>query len=106
MRLVTMMMIAYLVLHAEQELIKSTEASHPDYVKLTNALAKIQSVVAVVNERKDQEDCVEAMARVIRKLRNTEKFGVQLMVPGRQYIQEGTLLEASKVRKQPLTSAR
>lgn len=83
-----------------RELIKSTEASHPDYVKLTNALAKIQSVVAVVNERKDQEDCVEAMARVIRKLRNTEKFGVQLMVPGRQYIQEGTLLEASKDRNE------
>ncbi|ELR12501.1 RhoGEF domain containing protein, partial [Acanthamoeba castellanii str. Neff] len=83
-----------------RELIKSTEASHPDYVKLTNALAKIQSVVAAVNERKDQEDCVEAMAQVIRKLRNTEKFGVQLMVPGRQYIQEGTLLEASKDRNE------
>jgi len=84
-----------------RELIKSTDASHPDYVKLTNALSKIQSVVAVVNERKDQEDSVEAMAKVIHKLRNTEKFGVQLMVPGRHYIQEGTLLEASKVRNQP-----
>jgi hypothetical protein len=64
-------------------------------------LTKIQSVVASVNERKQQEDGVEAVAKVISQLKNTEKFGVQLMVPGRQYTGEGTLLEASKVSRKP-----
>jgi hypothetical protein len=79
-----------------RELIKCTDESHPDFDKLRSALTKIQSVVASVNERKQQEDGVEAVAKVISQLKNTEKFGVQLMVPGRQYTGEGTLLEASK----------
>jgi hypothetical protein len=54
-------------------------------------------VVTAVNERKEQDDGVEAMAKAVGKIKNMEKFGVQLMVPGRVYLQEGTLLEASKV---------
>jgi hypothetical protein len=54
-------------------------------------------VVTAVNERKEQDDGVEAMAKAVGKIKSMEKFGVQLMVPGRAYLQEGTLLEASKV---------
>ena len=86
-----------------QELLKNTDSGHPDYEKLTSALAKIQNVVASVNEKKQHEEEFAAIARVLAQLNTTsDKFSIQLMVPGRKYLQEGTLLEASKV-SEPLS---
>jgi protein subunit release factor A len=80
-----------------RELLKCTESSHPDHEKLTSALEKIQNVVASVNEKKQHEEEMTAIAKVLAQLRNPEMFRAQLMAPGRksEYFQEGTLLEAS-----------
>jgi hypothetical protein len=78
-----------------RELINHTDRDHPDYDNLTHALDKIHNVVMSVNENKKQEENVETMAKTIGRLKGAERFGIQMMVPGRKFVQEGTLLASS-----------
>jgi hypothetical protein len=77
-----------------QELLKCTEESDPEHQKLTQALAKLQNVVAAVNEKRQMDEEVEAFAKIISQLHKADRFGVKLMVPGRKFIQEGSLLQS------------
>lgn len=82
-----------------QELLKNTQNDHPDFEKLSLALTKIQNVVADINEKKQREEEMAAMFKVKEQLKSTEKLGVQLLAPGRKYLQEGVLHEAAKDKK-------
>lgn len=100
-------------------MIKHTDETHPDYQKLKEAFDKIENVVTLVNEKKQADEDREAVARIIGRLSNADvrfavvsrgikltlhlaasmqKFGVQLMVPGRSLVQEGKLFEFLSVR--------
>ncbi|ELR18659.1 RhoGEF domain containing protein [Acanthamoeba castellanii str. Neff] len=83
-----------------RELIKHTDEAHVDYPHLQEAFGKIEAVVTSVNEKKQADEDREVIARIISRLSNTEKFGVQLMVPGRRLVQEGKLMEVAKDRSE------
>ncbi|XP_035220330.1 spermatogenesis-associated protein 13-like isoform X3 [Stegodyphus dumicola] len=44
------------------ELLKFTDASHPDHIPVTNALAAMKDVAELVNERKRRMECLERIA--------------------------------------------
>lgn len=70
-----------------RELIRSTDASHPDYQNLCTALLKVETVVTIVNEAARQAEGVHKMLDFQNRL--TTKCN--LMTPQRQLIQTGTL---------------
>ena len=68
-----------------KELLKQTPESHPDMEELRAALRKVEEAATHINEG-------------IRRRENLEKIleiqadeGVELMVPGRVFLKEGTL---------------
>ncbi|KAL6070881.1 Rho guanyl nucleotide exchange factor [Balamuthia mandrillaris] len=79
-----------------RELLRHTDKAHADYSALESAYQKIQNVVTSVNTQKQNEEDLEKVAELLNILQGTEKFGVQLMVPGRRFIEEGFIEQAIK----------
>ncbi|ELR12497.1 uncharacterized protein ACA1_346870 [Acanthamoeba castellanii str. Neff] len=57
-----------------RELLKNTASNHPDDAKITSALDKIQKVVASVNETKQWEEDMAAVARIKSQIKNVEVY--------------------------------
>ena len=77
------------------DLIKRTEASHPDYVNLQQALAAMQGVAAYVNDSIRES---ENKARLLEIHKSFYKLGdhLSLIEPHRSFIREGTLTKVCR----------
>ena len=53
-------------------MINVTDKEHKDFERLNQALEKIKKVVASVNDSKELEEEMEAMAKIIERLQGTE----------------------------------
>ncbi|GAM23427.1 hypothetical protein SAMD00019534_066020 [Acytostelium subglobosum LB1] len=79
-----------------RELIKNSDKSHPDIPSLNDAYAKIEAVVASINEDKRRADAQQKMFQIHEQLESTEKF--ELLSPTRYFIREDTIKELTDER--------
>jgi hypothetical protein len=70
------------------ELIKNTEPSHPDYAKLNNAYESIKLVAKHINEALRYQENMCKIVELMSKFSHT----IELMVPGRTLLWEGSIL--------------
>jgi len=73
-----------------KDLLKHTKESHPDYEDLQQAFTGISELTAFVNERKREEENIDKMAKVQRKM-GKKGSGHQIVQPHRKWLKEGNL---------------
>lgn len=76
-----------------EDLLRNTPKDHPDFVDLTTALSKVQSVADYVNEKKREAENVNLVLDVQSRLSG---MGKNLAEPHRRFVRQGEVMNADR----------
>jgi len=79
------------------DLLRFTPENHKDYLLLTNAIEEFKRVADQLNEGRRK---AEAISKVFVIYKSLENYSDNLIIKGRVFIREGTLIEVSNKGKQ------
>ena len=85
-----------------EDLLKHTDAGHPDEAPMRKALSEVQEVALLLNESKRETDALEQLRRLVERFAPAEReaMAAELVRYDRTLRFEGPLLKARRAHRQ------